>query len=510
MITITKREEIIAKASDLLSDESRFTLGIPSAVYFPETEFELQLLVKELNNNNIPITFSGAKTGITGGAVPTDNSVIISFNKLNKIKDVIIDKENVYLKCEPGITLSEINLFLQNPSHWNYPVNNSNKLEANKWFYAPDPTELSAQLGGTIATNASGARSFRYGSTRDSITALDIILASGEKVTLSRNSEQVVDNDIIIKTITQNCYIIPKPSYTTPHIKNAAGYFSSDNMEPIDLFIGSEGTLGAVCCTTIKLQKRLNYLAGLSFFPNYNSAFSFSDFLRKRNDINAIEYFDETTLPFIEEHKDLLVHKLPIFPPDSKCAVYWEYASETAFIEKADLWESKLKGCNSSLDLTWSGYTEKEKRLLKQFRHSVPEIVNTLIGNIKKDFPNIRKISSDTAVSKEHFSDLYNYYTNILNKEKLTYVVFGHLGDFHLHFNIIPKDNKEMKKALIIYKKMMKKAIEFEGTVSAEHGIGKLKKKYLKLMYGQSGIKDMRKIKEILDPQNLLNPETLF
>lgn len=510
MISITKKEEIVSRSLDLLSDESRFTLGIPSAVFFPENEEELQELMKALHKENRPITFSGARTGITGGAVPTNNCALISFSKMNKIKE-ITEKDNVFfLICEAGVTLGEINSFLKKPNSLPYHVSGIEKLNANEWFYAPDPTEMTAQLGGTIITNASGARSFKYGSTRESVVSLSVILASGEKAFLTREEENLNLNQFTLKTDSGREIKIQKQGYNSLKIKNAAGYFSSPNMNAIDLFIGSEGTLGAISKATIKLQKRYPYTAGLSFFPNHTSAFSFADFLRSKNETVAIEYFDETTIPFIIENKDKLIHKLPDFPINGNCAVYWEYLDPTSFIENSEIWNNELKKNGSSLDKTWSGYTDKEKDLLKQFRHSVPEIINLLISNLKINHPKIRKISSDTSVPSEHFSELYKYYKDLLSSIDLNFVVFGHLGDYHLHFNIIPRNNDEMEKSLNAYKMMMVKAIELKGTVSAEHGIGKIKKEYLQLMYNNIGILEMQKIKALLDPQNRLNPETLF
>lgn len=505
MITLRNKEEIINKAATILSDESRFTLGTPKVVYFPENENELQDLMKTLHNEKIPITFSGARTGITGGAVPQNDCALISFSKLNKIKEVIITTNNTYLKCESGVTLSEIDSFLKNPHNFSYEVNGSNNIKADEWFYAPDPTEMTAQLGGTIITNASGARSFKYGATRSSVKELTIILANGDKLILDREK---LSSDLV--TDSNKKIIFNQPNYKSPNIKNASGYFSSLKMHPIDLFIGSEGTLGAISNSTIKLCKKRDTISGLSFFPDHKNAFLFADFLRQTKDVTAIEYFDKTTLPFIINHKDRLVYKLPDFPKEKKCAIFWEYSDKITFMNNSKEWNNELVMRGSSLKQTWSGFTQKEKILLKQFRHSVPEIVNTLIGIYKKANPQIRKISSDTAVPPHNFLKLYSYYTKIIKSENLDFVVFGHLGDYHLHFNIIPKNNEEMERGLTIYKLMMEKAIDLEGTVSAEHGIGKLKKDYLKRMYGEEAIQEMRKIKLTFDPENRLNQGNLF
>ncbi len=213
MISICGKENILVRASNFLTDESRYTLGIPSAIYYPEKEDELQSLIIKLYKDKKVITLSGAKTGITGGAVPQEDSVVISFLKMNRIISVIKKNHHLLLECEPGITLTEIDLFLKNPAKLNYDIKGIENLEENRWFYSPDPTEMSAQLGGTIATNASGARSFKYGATRDSIFGLSIILANGEKVDLKRSQPSKGNENLSIITTLGNKITLKKSNY---------------------------------------------------------------------------------------------------------------------------------------------------------------------------------------------------------------------------------------------------------------------------------------------------------
>lgn len=510
MIKISGKEVIQKQASDMLTDESRYTEGIPSEIYFPETTEELHALIKKLYENKKNITISGAKTGITGGAVPVENSALISLSKLNKILSVVKHNNDIQLDCEPGITLSEIDQFLKNPQDTSYKISGSELIEESKWFYPPDPTEMTAQLGGTVATNASGARSYKYGATRESITALSVMLSNGEILSLSREDNKVNSDTFKFSTKDGNIKSLKRALYKSPKVKNAAGYYSNDNMSLLDLFIGSEGTLGIISGITIKLQRRPLMVGGLSFFKSSKEAFHFANFLRTEKEIAAIEYFGEETLSFLIEHREMISHKLPNFPKDNNCAIYWEHCNQDTLLKSAKKYEKELNKCDSSLDITWSGVTEKEKTLLKQFRHSVPEVVNAIIGNRKKDCPEIRKVSSDTAVSEDNFQELFQYYNNLIKSNNLQYISFGHLGDFHLHFNILPKNRDEMDVAQGLYKKMMIKAVELGGTVSAEHGIGKLKKDYLKLMYGDKVIDEMRGLKKELDPDSILNPGNLF
>jgi D-lactate dehydrogenase (cytochrome) len=148
--------------------------------------------------------------------------------------------------------------------------------------------------------------------------------------------------------------------------------------------------------------------------------------------------------------------------------------------------------------------------MLKKFRHLVPELINADISELKKTNKNLRKIGTDTAIPEQYFCKVFLDSISLIEQELIHYVAFGHLGDFHIHINMLPQNQSELERALLVYDTLMSFALKNGGTISAEHGIGKLKKKYLEKMYGSEGIKQMHAIKHALDPLGILNPGNLF
>ena len=513
MKIIAGKETIINTIPDILFDESRFTLGTPDKVFFPETSDDIRETVKLARKDTRKITLIGGQTGITGGSVPTEGCYAVCFSAMNKILRVEKSGTNTpVLFCQPGTTLNQIAECTDNPDSCKDTVKGSAILKDKKWFYPPDPTEMSAQLGGTVATNASGARSFRFGSTRPHIESLSLVLASGETVTVKRSRNTVRRGTLDFTTDQGTTVTVPQMNFKTPEIKNASGYFSSPDMELIDLFIGSEGTLAVFSEIGIRLQPLPLFIGGLSFFPSPEESFHFAGFLRKQNAVAAIEYFDKTALDLVTAGKQGISLKIPDFPENSRSAVYWEYRENDGapFLDTIDTWDSFLNRCCSALESTWIGLDSNKQEVLKSFRHAVPELVNAQIAECKRNCSEIRKIGTDAAIPPGKFEKVFALFKNSIRKNNLTSVIFGHLGDCHLHFNLIPHTQKELNKALAVYDEMMAIVISHGGTISAEHGIGKMKVDYLEKMYGKKSIDGMRKIKRGLDPHNRLNPGNLF
>jgi D-lactate dehydrogenase (cytochrome) len=156
-------------------------------------------------------------------------------------------------------------------------------------------------------------------------------------------------------------------------------------------------------------------------------------------------------------------------------------------------------------DDTWIALNDKEHENLREFRHELPlQVYENLSNNSQK------KVGLDTAVPSDKFEELFQFYLMNFSKLELQNVIFGHIGNSHLHANIFCKDENEYQEALQIYDKVIDLSLDLGGTVSAEHGIGKLKKKYLVRMYGQDKVNEMKKIKSILDSKMLLNIGTMF
>lgn len=507
-------QTISEQLPDILHDESRYESGVPEKVYFPETVADLHSAIECARKDKRTVTFIGAQTGTTGGAVPEDGTYSICFSALNRIKSVNHDPDTgiTVLVCEPGVTLDKIATFLSAPAQWEYNVPGVEKLAAGAFFYPPDPTEMSAQLGGTVANNASGARSYRYGATRRHIASLSLVFATGETATLKRSTARKTLWNRQINTDQGTVLTFPELPYSFTNVKNASGYYQHPEMEAIDLFIGSEGTLAAISEIGIYLTPVSKVLMGLSFFTSMESSFDFSDFLRTQTSIAAIEFFDEGSLRFIDKYRSRIPDRFPSFPDGTRAAVLWEFvdSDESRFDDVVDTFEQQLCICGSSFDTTWSGFDEKEKEKLHHFRHALPETVNSIIAENKRTCKAIRKIGTDSAFPAASFRDAFKEMMGLIKEHSLVHAAFGHLGDYHIHINLVPSNEDELKRSLLVYDQMMSIAIREKGTVSAEHGIGKIKRKFLPQMFGEQSVDIMCKIKKVADPEGMLNPGNLF
>lgn len=512
MRTISGKKSVLELMPEILHDESKHTSGIPQELYFPESSVDLQKILNEAYCKALPVTFIGSQTGTTGGAVPLEDSVAVSFSAMNKINAIRWEGNYPVLYCDPGVTLSSISAFLKSPQKWAYHVPGSELLQNRSFTYLPDPTETTAQLGGTVATNASGARSFRFGPTRAFVEYLSCVLSNGEILKIKRGKYLFQNNSLQVFTDQNSCITIPSPVYLCPTVKNASGYFSKPNMDLIDLLVGSEGTLAAVSEIGIKLLPSFHIISGMSFFKDNKSAFDFADFLRSDNQIVSIEFFDENSLTFVTDNSNRLSEQFPGYPSGKHTAVFWEFMENQpdSFESRIDLWENQLSQCDSSFEHTWSGFEKSERERLRRFRHAIPELINATIANNKIKFPSIRKIGTDTAVPDNVFRPVYNEYISRIKERSLKYASFGHLGDYHLHINIIPYTDSELQSALEVYKEIMKITINNGGTISAEHGIGKLKREYFYQMYDSDAISQMRAVKIAFDPKGILNSGNLF
>ncbi|MCP5064600.1 MAG: FAD-binding oxidoreductase, partial [Ignavibacteriae bacterium] len=292
------------------------------------------------------------------------------------------------------------------------------------------------------------------------------------------------------------------PNYKMPKTKHAAAYWCKPNMDLIDLFIGSEGTLGFI--TKIKLRLSSiseNILSMLIYFENENDSFTFVEEVRsKSKDQNNIIDFRE--LEFIDNNSlDLIRDEFPTIPISAKSAIYieQEYSDEI----EDDLLREVLKSIennNGDSENIWFAQSEKETENIKAFRHAIPIKINEIIAR-----NNVTKVGTDTAVPHSKFSKFYFYTKDLISSFNIQYVVFGHIGDSHVHFNMLPKDETELKLCKELYRKICRKSVELGGTISAEHGIGKLKTQYLNEMLSEDEILQMAKLKKTFDPNLILN-----
>ncbi|MFM9903878.1 MAG: FAD-binding oxidoreductase [Pyrinomonadaceae bacterium] len=499
----------LADLQNYLTDASNMQGGTAEKLFFPEAVDEVAKILADANAKKKPVTISGARTGTVGGAIPF-GGFIISLEKLNKI--VKIDKEAQTVIVEPGVILADL----------------QKAVDAEGLFYPPDPTEWSCQIGGTVATNASGARSFKYGATREFVRRLTIVLATGEIVDIRRGEcVSADDGTISIRTSADREIKVNVPTYERPNVrKNVSGYFNEPPLDAIDLFIGSEGTLGVIVEIELALlPKPEGFFSGIVFFKNEADLLAFVDEAKTLSRANRplrtttpsaeaaatppkqggefgaslVEYFDANALKFISE-------KFPETPGGMAGAIFFEQET-TADNEDALLehWNELLETHNADLERSWFTTNEQDREKMREFRHALPVTVNERIAKYKQ-----RKVGTDMAVPDENFPAFLQFYKQTLDASGLDYVIFGHIGDCHLHANMLPKDADEAERARHIYGRCVAQAIMLGGTVSAEHGIGKLKRKYLSAMMGERYLNEMAELKRAFDPNGILGRGNMF
>lgn len=488
MIIKTDPDEI----QNFVLDASNYT-GRCDAVYFPENESEIVELIKECNTSRTEITVSGNGTGLTGARVP-ENGIVLSTERLNKI--IVINEKEKYAVVEPGVMLKDF----------------QDEVEARSLFYPPDPTERNCFIGATVSTNSSGARTFKYGPTRDYVLALRVVLPDGEVINISRAQFTADGYNALLSTDSGRIISFRLPRYDMPDTKNAAGYFSKENMDLIDLFIGSEGTLGVITEIKFKLiDLPKEVFSCIAFFESETDALNFIDEARiissesnnKQSSIatlsaRGLEFFDERALKF-------LIKEYQRIPASSKAAVWFEQEIEAEDDGVTDLWIGLLEKHNCRIDESWIAVGLADENSFKEFRHSISWKVNEYITQ-----KGLRKVGTDVSVPDEMFRDLLNGSKKLVEAENLDYLTYGHFGNSHLHLNMLPNDDSEYIKAKKVYSEICDLAIKLKGTVSAEHGIGKSKRDYLLRMYGEETVRRMAALKLVFDPNRILCIGNIF
>ena len=464
-------------------DASNLGGGYAEKVVIPENAAELASFIKEANSKKIPVTISGGGTGTAGSRIPF-GGVVLSMERFNKILEISADKMSAAVQA--GVLVEEL----------------KEAAEGRGMFYTSHPTEKTAWVGGTVATNASGSRSFKYGPTRKYVKRLKMILPDGETLDIARGHLFLSGNNSRINLSGGRAIDIPLPHYRMPEVKSSAGYFWKDGMDLIDLFIGQEGTLSVI--TEVELgfvEKPPSILSCFVFFTREEDSWQFSEEVKKSHDpgVLSIEYFDHNAL-------ELLKAKNGNVPDGAAAAIFFEQSMTDRDGDKVmDKWTGMIERHNASLDATWVAMNEKDAGIFTELRHSIPESVNGIIK--RRGF---RKFSTDIAVPAGSFSEMMDFYVGTFKKEHLEHVIFGHIGENHLHVNILPRSKEEIKRAEELSFSFVKKGVSLGGTVSAEHGIGKLKHRYLEEMYGRQGILEMAKIKKAFDPNGILGLNNIF
>jgi len=430
---------------------------VPDAVARPTSSGEVQEILRNASSDRTPVTAAGGQTSTTGASI-CDRGVLLSMRAMDRVIDIDVAGKRAIV--EPGVILGALN----------------RQLADTGLHFAPDPTsEDDVTIGGAIACNASGARTLLYGATRAHVRSLEVVLANGD---LARVGRSGLD-------------------------KNTAGYaFAQD---PVDWFIGSEGTLGVIVEAELSLTPLPAQVIGIGIpCVDEASALALVVAIRDAGDLHprCIEYFDGLALAIARQHSGR------DWGSGAGALVYVEDVATASGELPLEHWLEIAEDHNAVGNLlVFEG--ETALRDARKMRHAVPATMNER-GSARRPHGG-RKVSTDWAVPFRRLHEAIGEARRLVDAAGLAQpVIYGHAGNGHPHENFIAHDGAELERIESVVEATLKHVIGLGGTVSAEHGIGKIKKRWLPLQATALQIGVMRSVKRELDPHGLLAPGNIL
>lgn len=486
-------------------DAAHYPGGHAQAIAVPSSEADIAALVTSCPR----VLVVGAQSSLTGGATPMGD-VVLSTTRLNRI----IEIGDHTVRAQAGVTLTDLDAAL---------------AQAGK-YYPPVPTFLGAFVGGVVSTNAAGAATFRYGTTRDWVEAVTVVLADGMVLDVSRGATVAGADGYFEIERNGSTTRVPIPGYRMPQVpKLSAGYYAKPGMDLIDLFIGAEGTLGVVVEATLKVLPHRPAVC-LAFVPvsTRAAALRLVTRLRLQPEVSAIEHMDARCLALLRE--DGVDRQFGVeIPRDAAIALLITVelppgvTGERAFDEigryrELDAPLARLcrlleeEGAMDAVELALPGDAARAAQLLA-VREAVPAAVNARVGRAKSAVDaRIAKTAADMIVPFDRLAELMQIYDDGFAARHLDGAVWGHISDGNLHPNVIPRSVADMESGREAIRMFGETVIRLGGAPLAEHGVGRnpLKQELLRDLYGDEGIAQMRAVKRALDPDFTLARGVIF
>jgi D-lactate dehydrogenase (cytochrome) len=488
---IERDPEVVAS---FLSDAAHVPGGFAAGVATPRSEAEVAAIIVA-SDRVLPV---GAQSSLTGGATPR-GEVVLSTRALN----VIGSPHGQTVRVGAGVPLATL----------------QRALAASGVYYPPVPTFDGACVGGTIATNAAGAATFKYGSTRDWVSAMRVVLASGEVLDIERGTVSASpDGWFEVESTDGRVTRVPVPSYRMPDVaKLSAGYFARPGMDLADLFIGSEGTLGIIVEAELRLVPRPRRLLALVHCEGDGQAIALTGILRKAAacrsdesslDVSAIEYVDARALRAVPDEAFTRAQVPRPAPGSVLLLVQVEVPREDdGVLERLT---AALAAAGVAGDpIVAAPADERAAERLFGLREAVPASVNALVAAAKaRSHPTIEKTAADPIVPFSRLAESIALYRSAFETRGLAYAIWGHVSDGNLHPNVIPQTLDDVHRGREAILEIARAVIAMGGAPLAEHGVGRspLKQRLLRELYGDEGIRQMQAVKEALDPTGKLAP----
>ena len=479
-----------------LSDAAHFPGGHAAGIAIPRALGEIPEIVRRAAS----LLVIGAQSSLTGGATPM-GEVVLSTEKLNRILEIGAG----FIRVEAGVPVAVMQDAL---------------AAAGAWF-PPAPTFTGAFAGGIVATNAAGAATFRHGAVRAWVQALTAVLADGSAIALRRGEARARDLGV------------PVPSYVMPDVvKVSAGYYAAPDMDAIDLFIGSEGTLGVITTVTFRTLSPVPTRA-LAFVPcrSESDALALVAELRQDPAVAAIEHMDRRCLEIVAE--DGADRRSEVRVPEGTglaLLVQLELPPGTTEAQAFDSIQESLSstgartplarvcrllhahGVMDDTEMALPGNPRRAEQLIA-LREAVPAGVNQRVGRAQQAIdPRIAKTAADMIVPFERFAEMMEIYRAGFSSRGLDYAIWGHISDGNVHPNVLPRSYEDVERGKDAIRDFGREAARLGGCPLAEHGVGRnpVKQALLRDLYGDEGIEQMRAVKRALDPEWKLAPGVIF
>jgi len=454
---IAELESVVGNQNCLTDYEDRYcyaydataigeSLYLPDAVVLPENKEQISQIAKIANENKIPMVPRAAGTNLVGGCLPVKGGIVIHTSKMNKIID--IDKDNLLCVVQPGVVIEKLQQEAANVG----------------LFYPPDPASLKVStIGGSISQSSGGPRAFKYGTTKDYVLGLEVVLADGT----------------IIKTGGKT-------------VKNVTGYNLTQ------LFTGSEGTLGIITEAILRLipKPEEQQVMLVCFESIENAAEAITGIISAKIMPATLDIMDKNTMQTIEKF-----HKVGL-PTDMEAVLVIEIdgCKEAVPVQIQQIVDICNKYDASSVRISQS---QQEAEKIWFARRSA-------FGSVARLRPNV--LTEDAVVPRNKIPEFIKRTRQIFDKYNLTVCIMGHAGDGNIHPNVSldlrnQQDAQNFEKAA---DEFFDAALELGGSLSGEHGIGMSKSKYMKNALDKQSILYMKEIKKLFDPNNILNPGKIF
>lgn len=490
-----------------LSDAAHFPGGHAAAIAVPRTIDEIPAVVRAAKT----LLAVGAQSSLTGGATPM-GELVLSTEKLTRVLDV----DATHIRVEAGVPVAVMQEALAKHGAW----------------FPPAPTFTGAFAGGVVATNAAGAATFRHGPVRPWVQELTVVLADGFALRVRRGETRARYGRLPVPTTT-GIVDVPVPAYRMPDVvKVSAGYFAAPDMDLIDLFIGSEGTLGVITTVTFRALSPIPTSA-MALVPcrSEDDALALVSELRRERAVAAIEHMDARCLEILSEDGVdrrqsvrfpdgtalALLVQMELPPGTTEADAYAQIeaslaagAADTAMGRVCRLLHAH--GVFDDTEMALPGNTRRAEQLVA-VREAVPAGVNQRVGRAQQTIdPRIAKTAADMIVPFERFGEMMRIYREGYTSRGLDFAVWGHISDGNVHPNVLPRSYADVERGKEAIAVFGREVARLGGCPLAEHGVGRnpVKQALLRDLYGEAGIEQMRAVKRALDPEWKLAPGVIF